>query len=71
MRGRNRKGTRPTMAPLYRRSARFAVEGGGIETLVVEHSADLVEVMLAALRNRRGRLRFHFNGKPAGDGEAV
>jgi hypothetical protein len=60
------------MAPLFRRSVRFAVEGGGIETRTIDHSADLVEVMLGALRSSRGKLLFHFNGRQtAGKAEAA
>jgi hypothetical protein len=60
------------MAPLHRRSIRYAVEGGGTETLEIEHSADLAELMLASLRNSRGRLFFHFDGRrPAGLADAA
>jgi hypothetical protein len=50
------------MAPLHRRTVRYAVDGGRIETRTIDHSADLVEVMLGALRNTRGRL-FFFAGR--------
>jgi hypothetical protein len=41
VRGRNRKGTRPTMAPLYARTVRYAVEGGAIETRTIDRSGHL------------------------------
>jgi hypothetical protein len=50
------------MAPLKRRSLTYAVEGGGVETLIIEHSRDTVELMMAVLRKTRGRVFFHFNG---------
>jgi hypothetical protein len=73
IRGRNGKGTRPIRAvSLHRRTVKFAVAGGAVESMTIKHSADLAEVMLAALRNRRGRLLFHFEGLgPAGRAEGA
>ncbi len=71
--GANAKGSPPIhAAPLHRRTVRYAVEGGGVETLTVEHTADLVEVMLGVLRNQRGRVLFHHSGcGPDGLAEAA
>src|SRR6266404_7217461 len=63
VRGRNRKGTRPTMAPLYARTVRYAVEGGDVQDLTIPHSRDLTELMMSALRNERGRLFFFYTGQ--------
>ncbi len=66
-RGRNAKGTAPRKAQLARRSLRYAVEGGGVQTLSIDHSADLAELMFVALRKTRGRVFFAFHGQgPAG-----
>jgi len=70
-RGRNAKGTRPLKANLARRTLRYAVEGGGIETLTAEHSADLAELMLVALRKTRGRIYFAFSGQEPASTAAV
>jgi len=65
-RGRNARGTRPLKAQLGRRTIHYAVEGGGIKRLTVDHSADLAELMLVALRKTRGRIFFAFhNQEPA------
>jgi len=62
-RGRNGKGTAPRKAQLARRSIRYVVEGGGIQTLAADHSADLAELMVVALRKTRGRIYFAFSGQ--------
>jgi hypothetical protein len=65
IRGRNAKGNPPkNLAPLNRRTIRYAVEGGGVETMTLEHSADLAELMVGVLRKTRGRISFGFNGGP-------
>jgi hypothetical protein len=63
IKGRNRKGTRPTMAPLEKRTISYVIEGGGVEELTIQHSRDMVELMMATLRNRRGRPYFFFAGR--------
>jgi len=62
-RGRNAKGTRPIKAQLARRTIHYAVEGGGIERLTANHSVDLAELMLVALRKTRGRISFAFHSQ--------
>jgi hypothetical protein len=62
IKGRNARGTKPKMAPLERRTVRYAVAGGPIESVTIDHSADLPELMIVALRRTRGRIMFHFNG---------
>jgi hypothetical protein len=72
IKGRNAKGSRPTMAPLQRRTIRYAVAGGSIESMTIDYSADLLELMILALRKTRGRIIFHFNsGQPASQTEAL
>ena len=67
VRGRNAKGTRPIKAQLARHSLRYTIEGGGVDTLTIDNSADLAELMVIALRKTRGRLFFAFNRQgPAG-----
>jgi hypothetical protein len=64
IRGKNAKGNPPTkMAPLDRRTVRYAVEGAGVETLTLKHSRDMAELMVAVLRKTRGRIAFSFNGQ--------
>ena len=63
VRGKNAKGNPPRIT-LERRTVRYYVEGGGIETLTVDHSVDLVELMLTVIRKTRGRVAFAFNSGP-------
>ena len=63
IRGRNAKGTVPRKHQLARRTIRYAVEGGGVHTLTIEHTADIEELMLAVLRKTRGRVQFAFDGR--------
>jgi hypothetical protein len=62
-RGKNAKGNPPEIK-LDRRTVRYAIEGAGIQTLTLEHSADLVELMVTVLRKTRGRIVFGFHGAP-------
>ena len=63
VRGKNAKGNPPKIR-LERRTLRYAIEGAGVETLTLEHSVDLAEVMITVLRKTRGRIAFAFNGGP-------
>ena len=64
-RGRNSKGNAPKkLAPLDRRTVRYAIDGAGVETFSLERSADLTELMVAVLRKVRGRVAFAFHGGP-------
>jgi hypothetical protein len=71
--GKNGKGTAPVkLAPLDRRSIRFAIEGASVEELTIDQSKDMVELMLAVLSRTRGRVLFHFSASgPAGMPEAA
>lgn len=58
IRGRNAKGTRPTkMGALCRRRIRY-LAGDELHSLVVMHSLDTDELMVAALRDSPNRVRF-------------
>lgn len=64
--GRNSKGSAPSkMAPLAARRIRFMC-GGTPVTLALEHSADTMELVVAALRDSRKRVMFAFSGQPKG-----
>jgi len=62
-RGKNAKGNPPEIK-LERRTVRYAVEGAGVQTLILDHSADLAELMVTVLRKTRGRVAFGFHGGP-------
>jgi hypothetical protein len=62
VRGRNAKGNTPTIK-LDRRTVRYTIEGGEFQTLTLEHSADMAELMVAVLRKTRGRVSFAFRGQ--------
>lgn len=62
LRGRNAKGTIPTMKPLCRRRVRFTA-GGEPCSLVVQHSLDTDELVVAALRDNKNRVRFGFGAQ--------
>jgi hypothetical protein len=64
-RGRNAKGNPPEIK-LERRTVRYWVEGAGVQTLTLEHSADFAELMVTVLHKTRGRVSFGFHGsRPA------
>jgi hypothetical protein len=63
LRGKNAKGNRPQIV-LERRTVRYAIEGGGVDSLTLEHSVDLTELMVTVLRKVRGRISFAFHGGP-------
>jgi hypothetical protein len=63
IRGKNAK-CNPPKIKLDRRTVRYAIEGAGVETLTVEHSVDLTEIMMMVLRKTRGRVSFGFHSGP-------
>lgn len=64
--GHNAKGTAPSkMAPLHARCLRYW-SGNVLLKLHLDHSADHVELMVAALRNSKNRVRFAFTGAMRG-----
>lgn len=61
--GKNSKGSRPTkMVPLYPRRLRFMC-GDDPTTLQLDHTRDLVELVVAALRDSKKRVVFSFSGQ--------
>jgi hypothetical protein len=70
IRGKNAKG-HPPKIKLDRRTVRYAIGGAGVETLTVEHSAVLTEVMLTVLRKTRGGVSFGFHGGPMPEAAAA
>jgi hypothetical protein len=43
---------------------RYAIEGGDVQTLTLDHSANMAELMVTVLRKARGRIAFAFHGAP-------
>lgn len=64
--GKNSRGTAPIkFKPLERRKIRF-LAGGEPQTLTLEHSHDVMELVVAVLRDSKKRVVFSFHGSPQG-----
>lgn len=65
--GENAKGTKPVkQKPLQTRKLRY-MAGDEMQTLTVKHSEDELELVVAALRDSRRRVRFAFFAELYGD----